>query len=158
MNLLELFPKKHFIMDLKARDQKGAFKEMIEHLVAAEAISDETGKKLERAVNKRESEGSTGIGKGLAIPHAKACKAIDKLVAVFARSSEGVNFNAVDGEPVNLVFLVCSPLEQADQHLIIMRKIAAMHKDEKTLKFLRTTDKVENIFAILEEIDEDFVA
>ncbi len=143
-------------MDLRARDKKSAVKEIVQHVVDLELVTEEIGKKLEREVNKREGEGSTGIGKGLAIPHAKGCKFLSHVIAVFARSKEGVNFNAVDGGSVYLLFMVASPPDQSDKHLQIMRKIATMHKDDKTLKFLRTTDRVESVLEILKEIDENF--
>ena len=156
MNLLDIFAADRLLLDLKAREKKGAIKELVQHLVSVAAIDDDSVKKVERAINKRESQGTTGIGKGIAIPHAKGCKSIKQTVAVFARSHEGVNFSSVDGGLVQLIFLVVSPPAQADEHLQVMRKIAALHKDEKTLKFLKTTENVKSILGILQEIDETF--
>lgn len=156
MNLLDIFPASRVLLDLKSRDKKGAIREIVQYLVSTEAVTEEVGKKLERAVNKREAEGSTGIGKGLAIPHAKECSFIRETLAVFARSAEGIEFNSIDGEPVRLVFLVVSPAKQSDKHLFVMKKIAALHRDEKTLKFFMTTNNVSSVLDILEEIDETF--
>ena len=156
MNLLNIFPEERFMMDLKARDKKSAFKEMIQYLQEISVITEDEGKKLEKAVNKRESEGTTGIGKGLAIPHAKNCNFISDMVTVYARSKEGVNFNAVDGGLAHLVFFVASPNELSDKHLQIMKKIATLHRDDKTLKFLKQTDRVKSVSEILKEIDDNF--
>jgi mannitol/fructose-specific phosphotransferase system IIA component (Ntr-type) len=156
MNLLELLPESRLIMDLNARDQKAAVREIVQHLVTSEVITEDVGKKLEKAVNKREAEGSTAIGKGLAIPHAKECAFLSEVIAVFARSRTGIQFDSTDGGPVHIVFMVVSPVNYSDTHLAVMKKIATMHRDEKTLKFLRTTDRVESVIEILKEIDEGF--
>jgi mannitol/fructose-specific phosphotransferase system IIA component (Ntr-type) len=154
MRLLDVFPESRLLVELKSRDKRGALREVIEHLVAAEVISDDIGRKLERAVTKREGEGSTGIGKGLAIPHAKECGFLEEVIAVMARSQEGIDFSSIDGEPVRLIFLVASPLNCADKHLQLMKKIATLNRDEKTLKFLMTTRKTATVLEILKEIDE----
>lgn len=142
-------------MDLKARDKKGAVREILQHLVDHEVFSDETSKKIEKLIHKREAQGSTGIGKGLAIPHSKECAPITEVLAVFARSTSGIPFDAVDGGLVYIIFMVLSPVAMADKHLSIMKKIATLHRDDKTLKFLRTTPKVESVLEILKEIDEN---
>jgi PTS system fructose-specific IIC component len=157
MKLLELFPRQNILLDLKARDTKGTFKEIIAHLEQTGAVTEEVGKKLERAVTKRESEGSTGVGKGLALPHAKGCSFISEMIAVYARSKTGVSFNAVVGASAHLVFFVASPVHLADQHLVVMKKIVTLHRDDKTLKFLKTSDKIESVLEILREIDEKFI-
>ena len=62
MKLLDIFPESHLLMDLQARDKKGAIREMVQFLVDSGGVGEEAGKKLDKAVNKRESEGSTGMG------------------------------------------------------------------------------------------------
>ncbi len=114
MKLVDLLPKTMLVMDLKAKDKKGTIRELVGRLVAEDRLKEEDAKKVEKAVNKRESQGSTGIGKGLAIPHAKDCSHISQILGVFARSANGVSFDAVDGGPVHLIFLVVSPESKAD--------------------------------------------
>jgi mannitol/fructose-specific phosphotransferase system IIA component (Ntr-type) len=154
MKLLDIFPESRLLMDLKARDKKGVIREMIQFLVDVGGVSEEASKKLDKAVNKRESQGSTGMGKGLAIPHAKDCAFLDGMVAVFGRSRGGVEFNSLDGEHVHLAFMVASSPEESENHLSVVRKIATMHRDEKTLKFLATTDSISSVLEILKEIDD----
>lgn len=156
MRLLDVLPESRLLLELKSRDKRGAFREIIDHLVASGVVSDDAGKKLERAVTKREGDGSTGIGKGLAIPHAKECSFLDQVIAVLARSQDGIDYSAIDGEPVRLVFLVVSPPNCSDKHLHLMRKIATLNRDEKTLKFLMTTRNTASVLEILKEIDENF--
>jgi mannitol/fructose-specific phosphotransferase system IIA component (Ntr-type) len=156
MNLVDLLPKSMIVLDLKAKDKKGAIKEVVHRLVAQGKLKEDDAKKVEKLVHKREGQGSTGIGKGLAIPHVKGCPQIAEIQAVFARSATGVGFEAVDGGLVHLIFLVVSPENQVEEHLSIMRKIAALHRDEKTLKYLVTTENVDNIVEIFKEVDDNF--
>ncbi|HZN59402.1 MAG TPA: PTS sugar transporter subunit IIA [Planctomycetota bacterium] len=156
MTLVELFPPSAWIMNLKARDKKAAIREMIQHLVQGGQLKGEAARKAEKAVQKRESEGSTAIGKGLAIPHAKGCAFLKEVHGVFARSREGLPFDAVDGANVHVLFLVVSPEEQMSEHVNIMRRIAKMHTDEKTLKFLASNTILESLEEILKEVDDSF--
>ena len=156
MKLVDLLPKSMLLMDLKAKDKKTAIREVVQRLVTHGKLKDDDARKVERLVQKRESQGSTGIGKGLAIPHAKGCPQVTELQGVFARSLEGVSFEAVDGGLVRVIFLVVSPEDQAAEHLSIMKKIAALHRDEKTLKFLATTQSVDAVVEIFKEVDDTF--
>ena len=156
MKLVDLLPKSLLIMDLQARDKKAAIKELVAKLVALGKVKEEDAKKVERLVQKRESQGSTGIGKGLAIPHAKECPQVTEVLGVFGRSVAGLPFESVDGGLVHLVFLVASPQDRASEHIAVMRKIATMHRDEKTLKFLATTVSVESVIEIFKELDDNF--
>ena len=156
MRLVDLLPKSMMILDLKAKDKKGVIREVVQCLVTQGKIKDDDGRKVERLVTKRESQGSTGIGKGLAIPHAKGCPQVKEVLGVFARSVNGVQFDAVDGGLVHLVFLVVSPDSRADEHLSVMRKIATMHRDEKTLKFLVTNSNLDSVMEIFKEVDDTF--
>ncbi len=156
MKLTDLLPKSRLIMDLRSKDKRGAIRELVQCLVVEGDVKEEDAKKVERLVNKRESQGSTGIGKGLAIPHAKGCQQISGIRGVFGRSQSGISFDAVDGGLVHLIFLVVSPENQDEGHLSIMRKIATLHRDEKTLKFLKTNNSVESVLEIFKEVDDNF--
>lgn len=156
MNLVDILPKSMLILDLKAKDKKGAIREVIQRLVTHGKLKDEEARKIERLVQKREGQGSTGIGKGLAIPHAKGCPQLTDLQGVFARSVGGVSFESVDGGLVHLIFLVVSPEDKEKEHLAIMRKIASLNRDEKTLKFLIQTNSVESIIEIFKEVDDNY--
>lgn len=156
MTLFELFPESTWITDLKARDKKTAIKEMLQCLVASGKLKEDAARKAERAIQKREGQGSTAIGKGLAVPHAKGCNFIKDILGVFARSKDGVPFDAVDGGLVHVFFLVISPDNLASQHLDIMKRIARLHLDEKTLKFLAKDEKFSTLQEIFKEVDDSF--
>jgi nitrogen PTS system EIIA component len=119
-------------------------------------LKEDAARKAEKAIQKRESQGSTAIGKGLAIPHAKGCPFIKQVLGVFARTREGLAFDAVDGGLVHVFFLVISPAEQASQHLEIMKRIAKLHMDEKSLRFLARDEKLSNLPEIFKEVDDTF--
>ena len=157
MSLVETFPADRIIRDLAARDKKSAIKELLQFLVEQGSLTEDAAKKAEKAVQKRESVGSTGIGKGLAIPHAKDCSFVDSVVGVFARSVHGLGFEAVDGGLVHVIFLVLSPVDGAESHLNLMKRIALLHRAEKTLQYIAKDEKLENLHAIFKEVDEEFV-
>lgn len=155
MKLVDVFGRSSLILDLQATEKDGAIREMLALLVEAGKLDDDGAAKATEGILKRESEGSTGIGKGLAIPHAKNCEFLETgVLGVFGRSTTGVPFDAVDGEPVKVLFVVISAPESADDHLRVMRKVAMLHRDEKTLRFLATTASPDSIIDIFEEIDD----
>lgn len=154
MTLVELFPEPTWILDLKARDKKAVIREMLQRLVALGRLKEDGARKAERAVLRREAQGSTAIGKGLAIPHAKDCGFLNEVLGVFARSREGVPFDSADGGLVHVLFLVISPESKADEHLDVMKRVARLLMDEKTLKFLATAEKLASLPEILKEVDD----
>jgi mannitol/fructose-specific phosphotransferase system IIA component (Ntr-type) len=156
MTLVEVFPRSMWIPELKSRDKKAVIREMLNHLVAEGRLKEEAARKAEKAIHKRESQGSTAIGKGLAIPHARGCSFLKELLGVFGRSREGVPFDSVDGGLVHVVFLVISSEELASEHLGLMKRIARLHLDEKTLRFLARDEKLTSMEEILEEVDDNF--
>jgi mannitol/fructose-specific phosphotransferase system IIA component (Ntr-type) len=145
-----------WITELKARDKKSAIRELLEHLVLQGKLKEDAARKAEKAIQKRESQGSTAIGKGLAIPHAKNCPFIKEVLGVFGRSREGMPFESVDGGLVHVIFLVISPEDKAVQHLDIMKRIARLHMDEKTLRFLAKDEKLSTLQEIFKEADDSF--
>jgi mannitol/fructose-specific phosphotransferase system IIA component (Ntr-type) len=156
MNLVDLYSNSSMLLDLQACDKQSANKEMLEYLVDQGRLQKADIKKALVAINNRESQASTGIGKGLAVPHAKNCSFVDGLLGVYARSEEGIPYESVDGELVHLVFLVLSCGDTAEDHLGIMKRVASLHRDEKSLRFLATTTDSKQITSIFKETDEQF--
>jgi PTS system nitrogen regulatory IIA component len=105
------------------------------------------------ALVEREKLGSTGIGEGIAIPHGKLA-GLDDLVVCFGRSTSGVDFNAMDGKPVHLFFLLLAPENSAGQHLKTLAKISKMLKDSRfRVKLLEAKSK-DDIFRIIAQQDD----
>jgi PTS system fructose-specific IIA component/PTS system nitrogen regulatory IIA component len=100
----------------------------------------------------REELGSTGIGKGVAVPHAKH-ESVEGLVAAFGRSAAGVEFAALDGQPVQLIFLLLSSKDVSGQHLEALARVARLVRDDKFCRFLREAKDRGELAELLQEAD-----
>ena len=150
MKIVEFLNEKAVSASLKAVTKEAALRELVEVLSKAEGIKNKED--LIRVLLNRESLGSTGIGQGVGIPHAKT-NAVKKLVAALGISTNGVNFDALDGEPVHIFFLLVAPEDSAGPHLKGLARISRLLKD----KYFRDSLKVlKDDKAILKLIrDED---
>ena len=111
-------------------------------------------KKITRAVIKRENEASTGMGKGVAVPHVKH-PAVKDVIATVGQSSAGLDFSALDKQPVHSVILLISPVDNPDRHLQAMECIFKHLQKEKFRKFLRQSQNDGQIEDLLREADEN---
>ena len=101
---------------------------------------------------KREELGSTGIGKGIAVPHTKH-PSVSKLVGTVGVSADGIDFNSLDGEKVHLLFLLISPPDLPVEHLRALENISRQLRDDMFCKFLKNAKSVEEIQTVLREAD-----
>ncbi|OVE77446.1 PTS fructose transporter subunit IIA [bacterium F11] len=101
----------------------------------------------------RERLGSTGIGQGVAIPHGKS-DSVDKLVAALGVSKKGVNFEALDGEPVHLIFLLVAPPDSSGTHLKALARISRLLKDKFFRQALKEAKTREEVQRIIQEEDD----
>ena len=130
MELADFLTKEQVVTDLKAFDRWEAIEELIDLLVDKERIKSEHRDAIVSVVKKRETTMSTGIGFGIGIPHAST-DLIGDVTGAFGRSKAGVNFDALDNHPVNLVMLFLVPQGQFQKHLHTLAKIAkVLHKKE----------------------------
>src|SRR5215204_7661681 len=130
MDLGDILTKDQIITDLKATNRWEAIDELINNLVATGKIKPEHHDAIAAVVKKRESSMSTGIGFGIGIPHAST-DLIYEVVGALGRSRKGVNFDALDNQPVNLVMLFLVPQGQFQKHLHTLAEIAKLlHKKE----------------------------
>ena len=123
MELADFLTKEQVVTDLKASDRWEAIEELIDLLVDKGRIKSEHREAIVSVVKKRETSMSTGIGFGIGIPHAST-DLIDDVTGAFGRSKAGVNFDALDNQPVNLVMLFLVPQGQFQKHLHTLAKIA----------------------------------
>jgi len=121
----DILSKEQIITDLRATNRWETIDELINHLVETGKIKSEHRDGITAAVRKRESSMSTGIGFGVGIPHAST-ELVHKPVAIFARSKQRVNFDALDGQPVSLVILFLVPQGQFQKHLHTVAEIAKL--------------------------------
>lgn len=131
---------------------------VIEELVMALNEKKKLGKadpsKLARAVIKRENEASTGIGKGVAVPHVKH-SAVKELVVAVGCSASGIDFSSLDKQPVYSVFLLLSSTDNPDKHLQAMETIFRNLQKDDFRRFLRQAETVEDIIEAIKDADED---
>ncbi|MCA9269274.1 MAG: PTS sugar transporter subunit IIA [Planctomycetales bacterium] len=140
--------------DLSAQDKEGVIRELAGALVASSEIAEEDLESIVGAIMKREELGSTGIGRGVAVPHTKH-PSVDKLVGTVGVSAEGVDFNSLDGESVQLFFLLVSPPDRPGDHLRALENISRQLRDEMFCRFLKQAKNTQDIRTLLDEADSN---
>jgi mannitol/fructose-specific phosphotransferase system IIA component (Ntr-type) len=152
IRLSEFFEEDLFIPQLASRDKDGALTELVDALVKAQRIKE--GDLLLTMLRQREQLGSTGIGRGVAVPHGRTL-AMNRLAVVFGRSEAGIEFEAMDEKPVHLVFLtVAPPQERSNLYLPVLGKIVEMVKSAKNRRRLLSAKDFDEVTEILEEADD----
>ncbi len=136
------------IMEIKAQEKIAAIKELVNHMVAHKFVSD--GERFLNALAKRENLESTGIGDGIAIPHART-DAVDDLILAFARSAHGVDFSSIDGKPSHLIFLIASPENKKSEYIMALAKLSRLLRREPVRRELRAAATPEEILKIIKE-------
>jgi mannitol/fructose-specific phosphotransferase system IIA component (Ntr-type) len=142
------------IPQLQANDRDGAITELAESLSKAGKLAKNKWKEIARAVIKRENEASTGMGRGVAVPHVKH-KVVKDVIAAIGLSSTGIDFSALDKQPVYSVILLVSPVDNPDRHLQAMENIFKHLQQERFRKFLRQCHSSAQIEDLLREVDEN---
>ena len=141
------------IAELKARDRNGVITELVSALDKAGRLGKDNREEIIKAIIKREKEASTGMGKGIAVPHVKH-QAVKDVVASIGLSSTGIDFSALDKQPVYSVILLVSPADDPDKHLQAMENVFKHLQNEKFRKFLRQSRSPQQIEELLREADE----
>ncbi len=137
-----------------ALDKPDVIRELVEGLAASGAINAADQEGIIAAILKREELGSTGIGRGVAVPHTKHPSAT-KLVGTVGVSHEGVDFNSLDGDKVHLFFLLVSPPDRPADHLRALENISRQLRDDTFCRFLKQAQTVQDIRTLLDEADHN---
>lgn len=153
MKLSDIMVSEAVIPELKATSRNEAIQELIRSLADAEALTSEQAREAEKAVLAREGQATTGIGKGVALPHAKL-KGIDMPIGTIGRSSDGIDFSALDSKPVYSVILLLSNPDNPDEHLQAMEAVFKHVQRDMFRKFLRQSETREAIMDLIREADE----
>ena len=153
MKIMEFLSKKAIVMDIKATKKEDVVKELADALVEGGDIDKRHRNKLVEALMSREALGSTAIGQGVAIPHAKV-DCVDKLIAAFGISKKGVDFDSLDGEPAYIFFLLVAPQDSAGPHLKALARISRLLKDKYFRDGLRAAVDDKAIIKIISQEDE----
>ncbi|MBX3413513.1 MAG: PTS sugar transporter subunit IIA [Pirellulales bacterium] len=142
---------------LAADDKEEVIREMAQALLDAGKIAKNEYDSIVKAILKREELGSTGIGRGVAVPHTKH-PGVERLVATVGVSRDGVDFKSLDGEKVHLFFLLISPPDRPGDHLRALENISRQLRDDTFCKFLKQAKSTEEILHLLDEADNNHFA
>lgn len=139
---------------LEASDKEGVIRELVDSLVESGQLGADNQESIVQAILKREELGSTGIGRGIAVPHTKH-PSVEKPVGTVGVSPAGVDFQSLDGEVVQLFFMLISPPDQPNEHLRALENISKQLQDETFCRFLKQSKTSEDVQQILEEADNN---
>ena len=153
MKLSEFIVSDAIIPSLEAADRDGVLRELVSSLADAGALPKAAVDEVVAALVKREQNGSTGFGKGVAVPHVKHPK-VKKMAGTIGRSEAGIDFAALDHQPVYSVVLLLSPENQPQQHLQAMNIIFSNLQKDMFRRFLRQSTTRQAIQELLDEADQ----
>ena len=153
MKLSEIVTEHRIIPESAAADKAQLLHEMVALLCDSGDLEQDQAKAVERALMRREELGTTGIGKGVAIPHAKHA-GVNGTIGALARSSIGVPFEALDGQPVHLAFLLLSAPDAAEPHLQALKIITQLIRDDLFCTFIRRAKNRAELIELVREADE----
>jgi len=153
MKIMDILLKDAVILDIESTGKREVLAELSEGAARAEPSLD--AERLLQVLVERENLQSTGIGDGVAIPHGKM-PGLARLVASFARSQAGVDFESIDGQPTHLFFLLVVPEHSGGQHLKALARISRFFRDASFRKALNEAESREDVFRAIEEQDAKF--
>jgi mannitol/fructose-specific phosphotransferase system IIA component (Ntr-type) len=153
MKLNEFIVNDAIVPELAATQRDDAIRELVNSLAEAGAAPQSAVDEIVAALIKREENGSTGFGKGVAVPHVKHPK-VKKMVGTIGRSSGGIDFSALDHQPVYSIVLLLSPENQPQQHLAAMNIVFSNLQKDMFRRFLRQAGTRQAIAELLEEADQ----
>jgi len=152
MKISDTLKEGAIISELNATDKKAVLEELTGTLVEAYGVNQE---EMVRVLLERERLGSTGIGGGIAIPHGKL-GALKSLLMAFGRSRKGVEFDAMDGKPTHLFFLLLAPEDSTGAHLKMLARISRSLKNSLFRERLMTAADGRELYMVIQREDEDF--
>jgi mannitol/fructose-specific phosphotransferase system IIA component (Ntr-type) len=153
MKLTDFIRADAVIPEMTATDRNGVIEEIVSVLAGSLGLDPETASSITQLAIQRENQGSTGFGKGVAVPHVKH-PSVKNIAGAIGRSSTGIDFAALDRAPVYVVFFLLSPVENPDQHLASMENIFRHLQRDNFRRFLRQASTQEEINELLREADE----
>lgn len=152
MKLRDIVVDNAIIPKLASSKRDDVIGELVDALIESSAIDSSLREEFVKAVLTRERKGSTGFGHGVAVPHVKSPK-VEKLTVAIGISNEGIDFNALDKEPVYSLFLLLSPEDRPEEHLDAMEAIFGNLSQEQFRRFLRQASTKEEVVTLLDEAD-----
>jgi len=151
MKIMDFLNIKAIKLQMESSEKEDALKELVDVLVETQALDDK--KSIVKSLIERENLGSTGIGQGIAIPHGKT-DLVKELVAVLGISQKGVNFEALDGEPVYIFFLLVAPKDTAGPHLKALAQISRLLRDTYFCELLKRCKTSDEVYELIQREEE----
>lgn len=156
MRMLQLISETAIVPRLKSTQRDEVISELVDALVTSGAAASKLRDELVKSVLERERRGSTGFGRGVAVPHVKH-KSVKSMAAAVGLSDRGVDFNSLDKQPVYSVFLLLSPEDRPEEHLQAMEAIFKNLSKDTFRRFLRQAASVDEVRTLLEEADNQLL-
>ena len=147
MQLSDILDNDAVFSDVKAASKKQLLQELANF---ASKFTNLDSRQIFEALLQREKLGSTGLGRGIAIPHVKFPQ-LDRVYGLFARLAKPINYDSVDGEPVDLVFLLLAPENAGADHLKALARLSRLLRDKTIVQKLRGTENKNGLYAVLTE-------
>lgn len=147
MNISDLLQPDAVLASLKVQSKKQLLQELAARAAAQTQIPE---RKIFETLTERERLGTTGVGQGIAIPHGRMAD-LDRIVGVFARLESPLDYDAVDKQPVDLVFMLLAPDAAGADHLKALARVSRLLRNQQALEKLRAATKPEALYAILTE-------
>lgn len=154
MKFVDFVDRNAIRTSVDADAKEDVIRAMAASLMEAGKIAEDQFESIVEAILKREELGSTGIGRGVAVPHTKH-PSVQELIGAVAVSDEGVDFDSLDGEKVHLLFLLISPPDRPGDHLRALENISRQLRDDTFCRFLKQTKAPEDVWQLLEEADNN---
>ena len=154
MFLSEIFPPELIKIGLEAEDKDEVFEEMVDHVCHVKKLN--TRKKILEALWERESKMSTGIQKGIAIPHVKT-GALENIYGVLGVSKKGIDYDALDGQPVYLVFMLLAPQADAENQLRLLKRLAGLLDNSEFFTDILAQNSSHSVSGVLKKYEDLYI-
>ena len=154
MEIADLLPSRGIVSHLRAGTKRQALQEIARRAGAMTGIAE---RRIYDVLNERERLGSTGIGRGIAVPHGKLDE-LSSLCGLFARLEKPIPFEAIDDRPVDLIFMLLAPANASAEHLCALALVSRMLRDAAVCQKLRGTDNADALYALLTDRTESNAA
>ncbi len=154
MKFIDFVSREAIRTNIEVDSKEQVIRAMAAALLESGKIAEDQHESIVEAILKREELGSTGIGRGVAVPHTKH-PSVSELVGTVAVSEEGVDFDSLDGEKVHLLFLLVSPPDRPGDHLRALENISRQLRDDTFCRFLKQSKTSDDVWTLLEEADNN---
>ncbi len=154
MKFVDFVSREAIRTDIEVDSKEQVIRSMAKALLEAGKIAEDQHESIVEAILKREELGSTGIGRGVAVPHTKH-PSVKELVGTVAISESGVDFDSLDGEKVHLLFMLVSPPDRPGDHLRALENISRQLRDGTFCRYLKQSKAPEDVWQLLEEADNN---